>query len=197
MKGTGTVFMEKLKKSVALGLALLIGLFSLTACSKTSRTQDSGKSSETTRTEISRGPLDVKKVTYLVYCGGLPDVEMYIITSDLKVEKYSIHPAAYDINYDYLAGELPPEDQYEITEFEITDTEWSSIVNVLTRVDFMTLDEDMSTKDIVDDGSSYFIRVETNNSVNTSGGYCAGWGDDADCRRFEEAREIIHSAVWK
>ena len=189
--------MEKLKKTVVAGLILLIGLFSLTACSKTSRTEDSGKSSETTWTQISRGPLDVKKVTYLVYCGGLPDVEMYIITSDLKVEQYHIRPDVYDKTYyDYLAGELPPEDQYEITEYEITDTEWSSIVNVLTRVDFMTLKEDMSTKDIVDDGSSYYIRVETSNSVNTSGGYCAGWGDDADCRRFEEAREMIDNAVW-
>ena len=188
--------MERLKKIIVAGLILLIGLFSLTACSKTSRTEDSGKSSETTWTQISRGPLDVKKVTYLVYCGGLPDVEMYIITSDLKVKKYSIHPSDYDIHYDYLAGELPPEDQYEITEFDITDTEWSSIVNVLTRVDFMTLKEDMSTKDIVDDGSSYYIRVETSNSVNTSGGYCAGWGDDADCRGFEEAREMIDNAVW-
>ena len=189
--------MEKLKKTVVAGLILLIGLFSLTACGKTSKTQDSGKPSETTRAEISRGPLDVKKVTYLVYCGGLPDVEMYIITSDLKVEQYHIRPDVYDKTYyDYLAGELPPEDQYEITEFEITNSEWSSIVNVLTRVDFMTLDEDMSTKDIVDDGSSYYIRVETSNSVNTSGGYCAGWGEDADSIRFEEAREAINNSVW-
>ena len=190
--------MEKLKKTVVAGLILLIGLFSLTACGKTSKTQDSGKPSETTRAEISRGPLDVKKVTYLVYCGGLPDVEMYIITSDLKVEQYHIRPDVYDKTYyDYLAGELPPEDQYEITEFEITNSEWSSIVNVLTRVDFMTLDEDMSTKDIVDDGSSYYIRVETSNSVHTSGGYCAGWGEDADSIRYEEAREMIDNAVWK
>ena len=136
--------MEKLKKTVVAGLILVIGLFSLTACGKTSKTQDSGKPSETTRAEISRGPLDVKKVTYLVYCGGLPDVEMYIITSDLKVEQYHIRPDVYDKTYyDYLAGELPPEDQYDITEFEITNSEWSSIVNVLTRVDFMTLDEDI------------------------------------------------------
>ena len=196
MKYTGTVFMEKLKKSVVAGLILLIGLFSLTACSKTNRTQISNGSSGSTRTEVSRGPLEVKKVTYLIYCGGLPDVEMYIITSDFKVEQYHIRPDVYDKTYyDYLAGELPPEDQYEITEYEITDTEWSSIVNVLTRVNFMELYEDMNTKDLVDDGSSYYIMVETTDSVHASGGYFAGYDDNADSRRFAEAREIIEKAI--
>ena len=196
MKYTGTVFMEKLKKSVVAGLILLISLFSLTACSKTNRTQISNGSSGSTRTEVSRGPLEVKKVTYLIYCGGLPDVEMYIITSDFKVEQYHIRPDVYDKTYyDYLAGELPPEDQYEITEYEITDTEWSSIVNVLTRVNFMELYEDMNTKDLVDDGSSYYIMVETTDSVHASGGYFAGYDDNADSRRFAEAREIIEKAI--
>ena len=188
--------MEKLKKSVVAGLILLISLFSLTACSKTNRTQISNGSSGSTRTEVSRGPLEVKKVTYLIYCGGLPDVEMYIITSDFKVEQYHIRPDVYDKTYyDYLARELPPEDQYEITEYEITDTEWSSIVNVLTRVNFMELYEDMNTNDLVDDGSSYYIMVETTDSVHASGGYCAGYDDNADSRRFAEAREMIEKAI--
>ena len=188
--------MERLKRFIVAGLILLIGLFPLTACNKTSRTQGSTDSPETTRAQISRGPLDIKKVTYLIYCGGLPDVEMYIITSDLKVEKYYIKPDIYDATYyDYLAGELPPEGQYEVTEYEITDLDWSSIVNILTRVNFMELDEDMSTKDLVDDGSSYYIMVETADSVHTSGGYCAGIDDNADSRRFAEAREMIENAI--
>lgn len=196
MKGTGTVFMEKLKKAVVAGLVLLIGLFSLTACSKTIQTEISRGASESTTKQVSRGPLNVNKVTYLVYCGGLPDVEMYIITSDLKVEKYHIKPDIYDATYyDYLAGELPPEGQYEVTEYEITDLEWSSIVNILTRVNFMELDEDMSTKDLVDDGSSYYIMVETTDSSHTSGGYCAGYDDNADSRRFAEAWEMIYNTV--
>lgn len=195
MKGIGTVFMEKLKKAVVAGLVLVIGLFSLTACSKAKQTEISRSSSEST-TQVSRGPLKVNKVTYLIYCGGLPDVEMYIITSDLKVEKYYIKPDIYDATYyDYLAGELPPEGQYEVTEFEITDHEWSSIVNVLTRVNFMELDEDMSTESIVDDGSSYYIMVETSDSVHTSGGYCPGIDDNDDSRRFAEAWEMIYNAV--
>ena len=195
MKGTGKVFMEKFKKAIVAGLILLMGLFSLTACSKTNQTQASRSSSESTTTQVSREPLEVKKITCLVYCGGLPHVIIYIITSDLKVEKYYIKLERYDVYYDYLAGELPPEDQYEITEFEITDQEWSSIVNVLTRVNFMELDEDVSTESIVDDASSCFIMVETSDSVHTSGGYCPGIDDNDNSRRFAEAWEMIYNTV--
>ena len=183
--------MEKLKKTIAAGLILVIGLFALTSCSKTVQPQRSRETSETTK--ISRGPLDVTKVTYLIYCGGLPDVEMYVITPDLKVQKYDIRPEI-DKTYDYLAGELPSEDHYDVTEYEITDTEWSSIVNVLTRVDFMALDEDTSTKDIVDDGSSYYIKVETSDSTHISGGYCAGIDNDPVSNRFAKAMEMIDNA---
>ena len=118
---------------------------------------------------------------------------MYVITPDLKVQKYDIRPEI-DKTYDYLAGELPSEDHYDVTEYEITDTEWSSIVNVLTRVDFMALDEEMSTKDIVDDGASYYIKVETSDSTHISGGYCAGIDNDPVSNRFAKAMEMIDNA---
>ena len=141
-----------------------------------------------------RGPIDVNRITYVVYPGGICHVDMYILTSDLHVKKYSIDPEG-DKNYDYLAGELPSEDRYEVTEYEMSDLQWSSIVNILTRVNFMELNEDMSTKDEVYDGSSFYIRVETSDSANTSGGYVAGYDDDPDSRRFAEARQAIESAI--
>ena len=61
----------------------------------------------------------------------------------------------------------------------------------------MTLDKDLSTKEIVYDGSSYFIKVETNDFVNASGGYVAGYDDNADSRRFAEARQYIENATKK
>ena len=64
--------MERLKKLVVAGLVLLIGLFALTSCSKAIRTQSSSRTSETN--QISRGPLEVTKITYLVYSGGLKKV---------------------------------------------------------------------------------------------------------------------------
>ena len=186
--------MKKLRKSVAAGLILLIGLFALTSCSRAAWPRNPDTASGTGTTQRSRGPLDVTKVTYLIYSGDMPDVEMYIITPDLKAVKYSIRPEG-DKTYDYLEGELPSEDLYDITEFGITDLQWSSIVNVLTRVNFMELEEDMSTKEIIDDGSSYYIKVETSDAVNVSGGYCAGYDDDADSRRFAEAKEMIGNAI--
>ena len=185
------LIMERLKKTVAAGLIFVIGLFALTSCSKTVEPARTKATTETT--QISRGPLDVTKVTYLIYCGGLHNVKMYVITPDLKVQKYDIWHEI-DKTYDYLAGELPSEDRYDVTEYEITDTEWSNIVNVLTRVDFMALDEDTSSKDLVDDGASLYIKVETSDSTHISGGYCAGIDDNPDSRRFAEAREMIQNA---
>jgi hypothetical protein len=184
------LIMERLKKTVAAGLIFVIGLFALTSCSKTVEPARTKATTETT--QISRGPLDVTKVTYLIYVGGLANVKMYVITPDLKVQKYDIWPEV-DKTYDYLAGELPSEDHYDVTEYEITDTEWSSIVNVLTRVDFMALDEDTSTKELVDDGPCLCIKVETSDSTHISGGYYAGLDDDPDSRRFAEAREMIEN----
>ena len=172
--------MEKLKRILVAGLLLTLGLFSLTACGRTHQ----------------RGPLDVKKVTYLVGCGGINRDYMYVFTSDLKAVKYVISPDRDD-NCDYLAGELPSEENYEVTEFEITDLEWSSIVNVLTRVNFMELEENMSTKELIDDGSSYTICVETSDGTHVSGGYMAGYDKDSDSRRFAKAKEMIENAIPK
>ena len=177
---------DKIKRIVVAGIILLIGLFLMIACGKTEPQQRQSKK--------QREPLEVKQVTYLIYCGGLPDVEMYVITSDLKVTYYSIRPEV-DKHYDYLAGELPSEDSYEIKEYEISDKDWSKIVNVLTGVEFMELEEDMSTKDLVDDGSSYYIKVETSDSVHASGGYCAGYDDNAQSRRFAQSKEMIENAI--
>ena len=176
--------MKRFKKSIAIGLILMIGLFSLTACN------GSGQDPH------SRGPLDVTKVTYLVYRGGMCAVDMYVITADLKVVKYDINPEG-DKSYDYLAGELPSEDRYVVTESEISDLDWSSIVNVLTRVNFMELKEDTSTKETIYDGSSYYICVETTDDTNTSGGYMAGYDKDSDSVRFARAKEMITNAVKK
>ena len=153
-----------------------------------------GEALNLSSTDNTRGPLDVKRVTYLIYCGGICHVDMYIITADLNVEKYSINPEG-DKNYDFLAGELPSEDLYEVTEYEISDLQWESIVDILTRVKFSELEEDVSTKEDIFDGSSYYICVETSDATYTSGGYMAGYDHDSSGRRFAEAKEMIENAV--
>ena len=141
-----------------------------------------------------RGPLDVKKVTYVVHSGDVHHVEVTIITSDRKVTQYSINPKTNE-SYNYLEGELPPEDCYTVTEFEMSELSWSSMVNVLTRVNFMELKEDLSTTETVYDGSTSYIKVETADAVHTSGGYAAGVSNNSDNKRYAEARQYIINAL--
>ena len=173
-----------MKKILASVLITLFCLVSLCACALS-------------RPNVgSRGPLDVKSVTYVIYCGGICKVDMYVITSDLKVAKYEIYPEG-NISYDYFAGELPSEDRYEIKEYEISEEDWESLINVLTRVNFMELKEDLSTNETIYDGSSYYIGVETPDGTNISGGYMAGYDKNSASKRFAEAQEMIGYVIKK
>ena len=182
--------MNRVRKVAAIILTAAI-CFSFGACSFS---RSSERTAESTASQVHRGPLDVKKVTYLVYAGDLCHVDMYVVSSDLKVTHYSINPEA-DKSYDYLAGEMPSEDRYEVTESSTDELSWSSIVNVLTRVNFMELKEDVSDTTGTDDGSSFYIKVETADGEHVSGGYNAGYPDDSESRRFAEAKEYIQNAV--
>ena len=170
--------MEEIKRIIVAILVLTIGVSIFSGCGQ----------------KRQRGPLDVKKVSYLVYCGGIDRIELYIITSDYKVKEYSMCSDPNN-NYDYIDGELPPEGQYELKEYEISELSWTSMVNVLTRVNFMELKEDLKPKDIIDDASSYYIKVETADAVHTSGGYAAGLSGGSDHDRFAEARQYICNAL--
>ncbi len=181
--------MERLKKIFTAVLVAALCIFAFAGCSKkqeNGRKQESGIKQE-------RGPLDVKKVTYLIYIGDQPIVELYILTDDHKVTEYYIRT---DDNkqYDYLAGELPPADKYEVKEYEIEGSGWESMVNVLTRVDFMNLLDEFKAYGAYD-ASTYYIKVETADGVHTSGGYGAGMAQDPESRRFSEARQYIENAL--
>ena len=169
--------MEKLKKTVITVLVAALLVFAFAGCTE----------------KHERGPLKVTKVTYLVFSGDQPDVELYVLTKDLKVKQYNIRPEIGK-TYDYLGGELPPEDCYEVTEFEIEESKWESMVNVLTRVNFMELLEEF-TWDGSDDAPTYYIRVETEDAVHTSGGYNAGYKKDPENKRFYEAQLYIKHAL--
>ena len=169
--------MERFKKIITAVLIAALCTFAFAGC---------GKKQE-------RGPLDVKKVTYLIYIGDQPKAEMYIITDAHKVTQYDFNT---DDNkqYDYLAGELPPADRYEVKEYEIEGSGWESMVNVLTRVDFMNLLDEFKDYGAYD-ASTYYIQVETADGVHKSGGYGAGMAQDPESRRFSEARQCIENAL--
>ncbi|MCR5292453.1 MAG: hypothetical protein K6E28_06160 [Eubacterium sp.] len=138
----------------------------------------------------SRGPLDVKKVTYVAYNGELPQAEVYVLTPDYKVTQYSVETDT-EGHYDYLAGELPSEDKYEMKEYEISESEWTNLVNILTRVNFMEIKEELPYSEGTCDAGSFYIQVETSEGIHKSGGYAAGIEKDSDNRRFEEARTTV------
>ena len=168
--------MEKLKRIVVAVLLMTLSMCVFAGCAK------------------KRGPYDVKKVTYVIYGGDINHDEVFVITSDYKVTQYSVDPEA-DRRYDYLKGDFPSEDRYKVKEYETDELSWTSMVNVLTRVRFMDLKEDISSDGSICDACTYYIMVETTDAKNISGGYVAGYDDDPDSRRFEEARQIIESTI--
>ena len=178
--------MNKFKRIIAAGLLLAMGVFAFAGCNKADRS--GGKS-----TKQERGPLDITKVTYLIHSGDQPHLELYIISSDLKGTHYSINDDGAK-KYDYLEGELPPEDQYEVTEFEVSDSEWNNIKLLATRANFMELPEELPPLEGDDMGSTY-IKIETKKDVNKSGGYGAGSGSENEHVRFARVEKAIRDVV--
>ena len=68
--------MNIMKKIGAAGLAFVTGACMLAGCS---------------REKHSRGPLELKKVTYVCYAGDVEEVSVYVFTPDLKLREYEIY----------------------------------------------------------------------------------------------------------
>ena len=69
------------------------------------------------------------------------------------------------------------------------------MVNVLTRVRFMDLKEDISSDGNICDACTYYIMVETSDGVHTSGGYAAGMGETVEDKNFAEAQQYVRNAL--
>lgn len=133
--------------------------------------------------------LDIKKVTFVKYSGDTRTIEMYIFNSDYRVDKYIINPKG-DSKFDLLDGELPTKDEYSVKQLEITEESWTDLVNVLSRVSFMELEEELPYDEVYD-APSYYIQVETVDAVHKSGGYNAGEGKDNSNERFKEVLDVL------
>ncbi len=166
--------MNIMKKIGAAGLAFVTGSCMLAGCS---------------REKHSRGPLELKKVTYVCYAGDVEEVSVYVFTPDLKLREYETYPENVG-KYDYPEGELPPEDQYTLKDYDIEETYWNNLALVFTRVNIMELDEEIPEGKGYDLESTY-IRVETEDAVNKTGGYGAGLEDDSVSRRYSSAEDAI------
>ena len=173
--------MEKIIRTGAAWLAAALCLVMLAGCGLMGQ-------------QHQRGPLDVKRVTYVEYSGDTPHVNVWVLTYDHKIKLYSVDPDG-NMNYDYLSGELPPEDYYTESEYEMSENDWTSIVNVLTRVNFMELVEELPYSEGTCDAGSYYIMVDTSDAVHRSGGYNAGNEEGSDHQRFSEAKGMVLNAI--
>ncbi|MCR4566715.1 MAG: hypothetical protein K5769_01590 [Pseudobutyrivibrio sp.] len=141
---------------------------------------------------IPDNKLEIKRVTYMVHSGDTPELYIYVITPE-SVKYYDIYPTSSG-QYDWFAGELPPEDEYTLEEYDISEQAWTNMENVLKRVNFMNLPEEIKGGDAFD-GSSRYIQVETADGKHISGGYIAGDGIGPTNTRFKRAVEAIGLAI--
>ena len=154
-----------MRKIVISIFAALILAFTLLGCGKTE-------------------PLNVKKVTCVSYVSDPRRIYMTTVSDDLAIKFYEIYPES-DNNPDLLAGDLPPENEYDLKEDVISQEAWDEFVKLISEKKFMELPEDIEL-DGVFDGVSRYIKVETDEGSYTVGGYCAGEGRGRDHKRFSD-----------
>lgn len=142
-----------------------------------------------------KGPLEIQKVTYSVSGGDTGFLKVYVLTSDEAV-LYDFKRSGSDLDgYDYFTDGLPSEDDYTVSARKVTEDEWTNLANILTRVNYMELPEELPVPDHFYDGCNYYIQVETADDIHKAGGYEAGREKDSDSRRFKEALEPIRFII--
>ncbi len=137
--------------------------------------------------------LEVNKVTFLRYSGDSQKIEMYIFTPDCHVDKYLIDSKENNQS-DLLSGKLPAKDEYNISQYEITEEAWNNLVIIIARENFMELEEELSHEEVYD-APSIYIQVESSDAVHKSGGYSAGEGENSDDRRFRIIVQAIDEII--
>lgn len=147
-------------------------------------------------TQQNNGTSDVLKITYIVLNSSqypFKDLSMIVATPD-AVKVYIMGLDCFD-QYDLFAGELPPEDKYELTEYQISEEEWNVLINTLVENRFMELPEELTDGSDISGASTYYIQVETGNSVHRSGGYMAGYGDNEEHKRFDAIKYKLYGVI--
>ena len=168
-------FFNNIKKiSITLLISCLLGIIVLSSCN-------------------TRNDLEVTKIIFMYTGGDIDKSEVYVFTPDLTISHQIITPAA---NLSKISEfPLSKDDVVEEESLTITNNFWQSIVNALKRNDFIALPEEITTADPGYDFSDYYIYVETSKGSHLAGGYAAGYGNDANNRRFADVHSYIESAI--
>ncbi len=133
--------------------------------------------------------LDVIKVTYVYYSGDNPSVYMKVYTNDCTVKRYSFN-GSWNTGCDLFAGELPPEDEYTVSEYKITQESWDRLVESLSKERFMSLPKNLQ-KGIVFDGATLCIQVETSSGTHKVESWMPSNGDGLAQKRFDRVWETF------
>lgn len=134
------------------------------------------------------------KVTYIDISGDAGTAVMFILTSDCVVKKYEMR-SDYVNQYDLFGGELPPNNEYTMTEYRMSEKEWETLVGAINDNNFLELPEELPPYRGVD-APAYYLQVETVDGVYKSGGYGAGHGDDKANKRFRLVKDELDNIVW-
>jgi len=127
-------------------------------------------------------PSNMERITLVRIEGFGPEYEVFVITPDYVVKQYDF--TLYWINniFDYFSDPLPPEDEYMLTEWQVTEASWNNMIEVLRKNRFFGLPNEIAPVRGADFGS-YYIEVAANGITHKSGGYGATYKNN----RFKNA----------
>ena len=137
------------------------------------------------------GENDAPKITYVVAGGDIGIFEVYVLTQDYTLKRYDMS-LDYFHKYDVFVGELPPEGEYRVTEYQIFKEDWNALINAINENNFAELPEELSG-DFATDGTDYYVQVETADWTHKTGGYLAGYGEDEANKRFNAIQRELNN----
>ena len=135
-------------------------------------------------TSESDEPTSVEQITFMHIEFDPPSYEVFVITPDYMVKHYDFTQYWMDTSFDYFTDPLPPDDQYTVEEWQSTEVQWNSMVDVVLENKFLDLPETIELKDGNDFGFSY-IQVVANGVTYKSGGYGAEYVSDKAGKSFK------------
>ena len=174
---------RSMKKNTAYLIILTLGVIITIGCSHIKE-----------KKHAQKADLKMDKVIYSYSYGDRYGFEITEITSDLCMKRYIITPDE-DSEFNLQDGNLPSEEEYRCEEYQITEGDWNSIVDVISENDIMTIPEDISNSGDVHDGGYSYIEVENNDGSYKVGGYDASGGKEDVNERYYNMEMVISKVI--
>ena len=165
-----------MKKYISIFLAVMF-LFTFTGCS-----------------EKNYEPSNVDYITIMHVKPDPVYYEVFTVSPDGGVKLYDFTLYCMQNPFDYFTDPMPPESEYELSEWQIAENDWNSLIKVLEENRFFGLPDEIKPANGFD-YSTYYIEVGSNGDVHRSGGYGAGHGQDRTNKRFMNIRDEIFACL--